>query len=124
MYVEAAVVVAELQRYAGMDAHAYPELHPGRDAQVGEGSLGTDCGRDGSLRTLENDEEGVTLSVDLYAPTPLNLLPHAAMMSFEQFAVSVTERLQESCGAVYVCKEECEGAGRQRHRDLLAAAFR
>jgi hypothetical protein len=112
VHVEADEAVLRPLRFAGVD--------PDPDAKLPRGSqcsLRLDGCGDGLRRALEDDEEGISLRVDLDAAEAFEGRPQQAAVSRKSLGVPLAELLQQPRRAGDVGEEEGDRAGRQLTHD-------
>jgi hypothetical protein len=95
-------------RLGGVQAHSYPQRVRGNERTLG----GDGCG-DGIGRTLENDKEGVALSVDLVSTMGLQRFAEETPMLRAEVTVGGTVPARKLRRALDVAKEESHGAAWQ-----------
>ena len=98
---------------AGDDRRARVQPNADRDCAIGECSARCERGSGGPLGGRESDEEGVALSVHLYTAVLDESRAQDAPVLGQRIRVRVrAELVQQPSRALYVSKEECDGAGR------------
>jgi hypothetical protein len=83
---------------------------------LAQGALRRDGRGHGVSRTLEDDEERVTLCSDFEAARVLEDAAQQPVVVIQNLGIPVAEVLQEPRRALDVGEQECDGSGRQVSR--------
>src|SRR5512132_575365 len=112
MHPQADVTLGCPCRLAGVHSHPYSNIDLLRPGVCGDGPLRRQRCGDGVLRTTKDDEEGVSLGIDLAAGMLDEERTEKVVMLPQQARVVLAEPLQEPRRPFDVGEEEGDGAAR------------
>src|SRR5258708_31510456 len=113
MHIQANIALGGELRLTSVQPYTYTHCCTLRPGMAGKSALSIGCCGDSISSAGEDDEEGVTLGVDLLPEIHAERHTQELAALREQVWVGNTQLLEQVCGSLDIREEQCDCSGRQ-----------